>query len=158
MECLGSKEKRTSHLAVSGTRMTLVSDLHCIYFLRPRVSIPSIPCTQEASQRKGVNWKPFHANFETHFRSTHTAQTKIIHGICSIFSYSAGTRPYSNQNTKRFQFGSVAFSVLLLSANTTTPQIHHLPLFLPLTGGQDRACNRDRDVQTRARGQQQGVT
>ena len=110
VECLGSKENRASHLTMSGTiRMTLVSDLHCVHFLQPRVSIP---CTQKASQRKGVNWKPFHANFETHFLSTHSSQTKIIHGICSIFSYSAGTRPYSNQNTKRFQFGSVAFSVL----------------------------------------------
>ena len=43
------------------------------------------------------------------------------------------------------------------STNTTIPQTYHLPLFLPLTGGRAEACNRDRDVQTRAGGQQQGV-
>ena len=38
-------------------------------------------------QRKGVNCKPFHANFETHFLHTHHSRsTKIIHGIYSIYS------------------------------------------------------------------------
>ena len=123
-ERLGVKRRadgEASHLGVSGSRMTLLSDLHCVHFRQPRVSIH-----RRRLQRKGVNCKPFHANFQTHFLHT---QSKIIHGICSIFSYAAGTRPYSNQNTKRFQFGSVAFSVLL---NTTKPR--HLPLFLPIKG------------------------
>ena len=106
-------------------------------------------------QRKGVNCKPFHANFETHFLHTHHSRsTKIIHGICSIFSYSAGTRPYSNQNTKRFQFGSVAFSVLLASCSGIQIPRRATCLFF----SQDRrteACNRI--VQTQAGWQQQGV-
>ena len=105
-------------------------------------------------QRKGVNCKPFHANFETHFLHTHHS-SKIIHGICSIFSYSAGTRPYSNQNTKRFQFGSVAFSVLLASCSALHIQIPRPTTCLFFSQDRAEACNRI--VQTQAGWQQQGV-
>ena len=47
------------------TRMTRDSDLHCVHFLRPRVSIH-----HRRRQRKGVNCKPFHANVQTYFLHT----------------------------------------------------------------------------------------
>ena len=120
---------------MSGTRMTLVSDLHCVHFLQPRVSIP---CTQEASQRKGVNWKPFHANFETHFLSTHTAHRprSFMEYVQYIQLFSRDTTLFKSEHEKI----SIWFRCFFCprSTNTTIPQTHHLPLFLPLTGAEQR--------------------
>ena len=136
MECLGSKENRASHLTMSGTiRMTLVSDLHCVHFLQPRVSIPR---TQEASQRKGVNWKPFHANFETHFLSTHSGSTDQDHSwnMFNIQLFSRDTTLFKSEHEKI----SIWFRCFFCprSTNTTISQTQHLPLFLPLTGTEQR--------------------